>query len=180
MRFLVVTTIFITILAFSHCLYAGSAFLDGPYVVSTTPESGASNVSPNLKQIIITFNEAMKTDRYSVVGGGENFPQLVNFGFRKGGKVFVMNVKLKPNWEYGFGVNSKNHKNFQNLKGVPVKPVWISFKTGAKGDDKEEDNNDATLSFGKIEFSMHDGNGLVVNSADYEGSPLFITFGPAW
>ncbi|WP_432798940.1 Ig-like domain-containing protein [Poriferisphaera sp. WC338] len=99
-----------------------------PKVVSITPKDGSLGVDPNLKAITITFDQPMSGGR-SITGGGESFPEIINKIQWKDSKTIVIPVKLKPNHEYRFGINSPSHKNFKSRYGNPVKWRRVTFKT---------------------------------------------------
>lgn len=103
---------------------------DRPHVVKMSPENGAVGVDPKTKQIRITFDRKM-FDAWSVVGGGENFPEIdgdIHYANNK--KTLIIPVKLKPNWTYEFGLNSESNTFFKSADGVPLEPVRVTFTTG--------------------------------------------------
>ncbi len=106
----------------------------GPVIVSLSPANGASDVSPAVAELRVTFNVPMGGGM-SWCGGGPNFP--ANPAGKKahwtdGGKTCVVPVSLQPGWEYELGLNSPSFKGFQSKDGVPLEPVHYSFKTSDK------------------------------------------------
>jgi RNA polymerase sigma-70 factor (ECF subfamily) len=105
-----------------------------PSIVRLNPLNGAKDVSPDLKELRVTFNVPM-ADSFSWTGGGPEFPAIP-----KGKKPFwtedhktaVLPVELKPNTQYRLGLNSQSFKNFQSAGGVPLTPVGYSFKTSGQ------------------------------------------------
>ena len=94
---------------------------------------GDVDVDPNLREIRITFDQAMSTGGHSIVGGGESFPELPGetawkmawFAYR------LLRVRLQPNHSYWLSVNSQKFQNFRNRQGEPAVPYPIQFVTGA-------------------------------------------------
>jgi hypothetical protein len=39
-------------------------------------------------------------------------------------------VKLRPEWEYQFMLNSDRFQGFQSDEGIPLEPLTVSFATG--------------------------------------------------
>ena len=104
-----------------------------PKVVSITPANGASDVDPDTAAIVVVFDRAMADQSWSVVGGGDHFPEIVGkISYNASHKVLTVPVRLKSNWEYFYGLNSVSFKNFRSADGVPLEPVSVSFKTAAK------------------------------------------------
>ena len=60
----------IVLLAFSGWVQAAA-----PKVEKTVPENGATEVDPAIKEIRVTFDQAMQQGGYSWVGGGPSFPK---------------------------------------------------------------------------------------------------------
>ena len=104
-----------------------------PKVVKAVPDDGDIDVDPGLREITITFDQAMDKGGQSIVGGGESFPQLMGKqpGKWKNARTFVLRVRLKPNHSYWISVNSQRFQNFRNRQGEPAIPYPISFTTGA-------------------------------------------------
>jgi hypothetical protein len=163
---------------------AGTAFAkdDAPKVVRTSPPNGATDVDPNLSEIVIHFSEPMMENTYSVMRAKGEFPKVTNFYFMDNSTAFVMKVRLKPDTEYRFGINGDEprYQNFKSRKGVPSKPVEIQFKTRPGEIVRMKIEKSDLHDLGKIDFALFDSNGLKIESADYEGVPLFIVFGAAW
>jgi len=103
-----------------------------PKVISMTPRDGARNVNPGLKGIEVVFDRPMKDGSWSLVGGGEHFPEVGKSAhYDAGHKVWSIPVKLKPDWEYEFMLNSGTYTGFRAADGEALDPVQVSFKTGA-------------------------------------------------
>ena len=103
----------------------------GPKIVSLNPANGAKDVSPELKELRVTFNMPMGPG-FSWTGGGPQFPTIPEGqkpGWTEDGKTCVLPVALKPNTQYRLGLNSPSFKNFRSAKGVPLVPVAYTFKT---------------------------------------------------
>jgi hypothetical protein len=105
-----------------------------PKIVSATPPIGAQDVSPDLKELRVTFNVPMEGG-FSWTGGGPQFPTIPEGqkpSWTGDHKTCVLPVELKPNWQYRLGLNSPSFKNFRSVEGVALAPVAYTFKTSAK------------------------------------------------
>jgi hypothetical protein len=105
-----------------------------PKVVSLTPANGAQDVSPDLKELRVTFNVPMG-EGCSWTGGGPEFPTIPEGKkpfWTEDHKTCVLPVELKPNSQYRLGLNSQSFKNFKSADGVPITPVVYTFKTSGQ------------------------------------------------
>jgi RNA polymerase sigma-70 factor (ECF subfamily) len=105
-----------------------------PKVVSATPAMGAQDVSPDLKELRVTFNVPMGRG-FSWTGGGPEYPTTPEGKkpfWTEDHKTCVLPVELKPDSQYRLGLNSPSYRGFQSAEGVPLAPVGYTFKTGAK------------------------------------------------
>jgi hypothetical protein len=108
----------------------------------TSNIDGDDDVDPSIKEIVIHFPEAMKTAGFSLdkVDADEygEFPGLLGDKptFFRDDKTLVIQVRLKSNTKYGFGLNCEENKVFQTIKGVPLEGVIYYFKTGDYPPDK--------------------------------------------
>lgn len=100
-----------------------------PTVLKTSPETGADHVDPATTEIRVTFDQDMSPKGWSWTGGGDTFPEMVGRPKWIDARTCVMTVKLKPDWEYSLGINSRSAQNFRNLAGEPATPFRLSFKT---------------------------------------------------
>ncbi len=116
---------------------APTAHAAAPTVVRTTPSDGDFDVDPRLTRIRIEFDQNMSSSGRSICGGGDGFPKLVGQPDWESARVFVMNVKLKPNHDYRFNVNCPGAMNFRGTSGKSSTPYSINFSTrGGKSDIK--------------------------------------------
>jgi hypothetical protein len=101
-----------------------------PRIVSITPSDGASNVDPNLTEIRVIFDRPMMNHSWSMCGGGPNFPPGAgSIHYDAKHTTWTAPVALKPGMTYEFGLNSQSYQNFKSAKGIPLKPVWVTFTT---------------------------------------------------
>ncbi len=104
-----------------------------PKVVSSTPANGASGVDPGLDRITVVFDRPMKNGVWSMVGGGPHFPEIIGKpSYDESRRTWSVQVKLKPDWDYEFSLNSGKFQAFQSEEGVPLEPVRVKFRTGQK------------------------------------------------
>ncbi len=103
---------------------------EAPAVVSIVPENGARDVDPKTTKIVVTFDRKMRTDGYSVVGGGESFPKLAGkIEWDASGKTLTIPVALEPGHTYQFGLNGGRFTAFRSAEGVQLVPVSVEFTT---------------------------------------------------
>lgn len=117
-----------------------------PQVVESVPDNGDINVDPGLKEIRVTFDQAMLRDSQSIVGGGDTYPEtLGNKPVKwRGPRTITMRVRLKPNHSYWLSFNNQKFQNFRNRQREPAVPYPLQFTTGAgetpAGEEKEENS----------------------------------------
>jgi hypothetical protein len=104
-----------------------------PRVAAIEPRNGDQDVAPDLKEIVVTFDQDMSTSGFSFVGGGPAFPKAVGKPAWRSARQCVLPVQLEPNHAYTVGINSATHTSFRSSKGLPVAPVVLSFKTRGAG-----------------------------------------------
>ncbi len=113
---------------------AGTAWAGPCRAVSTEPADGAREVPASLKQITVTFDQAMKTDGWSFI----KLPQMGVFPEVSGNPKFVTSykcalpVKLKPRTTYAVGFNGVRFKHFKAVASphAACMPKVIVFTTG--------------------------------------------------
>ena len=101
----------------------------GPTLARTTPIIGDTQVDPALATIVITFDQDMQTSGYSITGGGVRLPEVLGKPRWMNDRTIVLRVRLLPEHEYEFGINSQRFRNFRSREGVPVEPVRFWFRT---------------------------------------------------
>lgn len=101
--------------------------LTAPKIINTIPNFGDCNVDPNLKEIIIKFDQDMASGM-SVVNT-PNMPE--NNGQPKwlDKRTFVIPVKLYPDKLYSLAFNNSKYQNFTNVEGVSLNPDELHFHT---------------------------------------------------
>ena len=89
-----------------------------------------NNVSPNTKEITVTFDQPMMDGTWSWTGGGETFPEIVGkIHYDRKKTTCTLPVKLQPGKVYQIGINSPSHKNFKNSRRMPAQRYAIVFAT---------------------------------------------------
>jgi hypothetical protein len=104
-----------------------------PKVVITSPDNGEVDVSPEIKEIRIEFDQAMDVRSQSVVGGGEQFPEIAGQIRWERERICIIPVKLMGEHAYRLSVNSDTFKGFRNKAGEPAEWYPIAFTTRAAG-----------------------------------------------
>ncbi len=108
----------------------GQEMTGAPKVVSIVPANGATDVDPNLKAIVVTFDRPMIKGNYSICGGGPDFPEILGKPYYdREGKVLTVRVRLKPNWTYRFSLNCPSYRAFKSVQGVALEPFPVTFTT---------------------------------------------------
>jgi RNA polymerase sigma-70 factor (ECF subfamily) len=105
-----------------------------PKIVKVEPPLGAKDVSPDLKELRVTFDVPMGKG-CSWTGGGPQFPTILEGKkafWTEDSKTCVLPVELRPNWQYRLGLNSQSFRNFKSAAGVSLPPVVYTFKTSAQ------------------------------------------------
>jgi hypothetical protein len=112
-------------------LGANLALAEPARVVSTIPADGDQSVSVSLTNLVIEFDQDMRSG-FSVTGGGPTFPKITGKLRWETPRRLIVPVELKPGRDYQFGVNSRSARNFRNLAGEPVEPVVVRFNTAGQ------------------------------------------------
>lgn len=110
-------------------IFAIPSFAEPPKVIKAIPENGAADVDPDLKEIVIEFDQSMNKGGRSIVGGGESFPEIVGQPRWTSATRIVIPVKLKPGHEYWLSINNTSFQNFRSVKGESAIPYPIAFST---------------------------------------------------
>jgi hypothetical protein len=91
------------------------------------------NVDPNLNEIRIVFSRPMDEDTLFIPIDNTVFPELKDeFRWEADYTTLVLGVNLRPDTQYGYGLNSESAFGFSDVKGNPLLPVKIRFKTRAR------------------------------------------------
>ena len=101
-----------------------------PRVLRTEPSDGAANVDPGIAEIVVYFDRDMRDGSFSFVGGGPGFPEARGRPLWRDPRTCVLPIRLKPDWEYVFSINSERHHGFQGVDGTPATPMAVRFRTG--------------------------------------------------
>ena len=100
-----------------------------PRPVKITPEIGAIDVDPSVKEIRVTFDRDMDTEGMSWCGAGEHFPKIDGEAKWIDKRTCVLPVKLEKGKAYRVALNWEKYRNFQSADGVPVTPTAVYFCT---------------------------------------------------
>jgi len=102
-----------------------------PVVVKTVPESGATDVDPNLTEIKVTFSKDMADGSWSwsTAARDSTPPNTGKPHYLDDKRTCVMPVKMKPGKTYGYWLNSNNFHGFQDTDGHPSVPYLLIFQT---------------------------------------------------
>ena len=113
-----------------------------PVVVRAFPDNGDIGVDPATDRITVTFDQAMDPRGFSVVGGGENFPEITEKIQWESAETVVIPVRLRADHEYRLWINNARFQNFRNVAGEPAESYPIRFTTGPGRDGKPADARD--------------------------------------
>ena len=105
-----------------------------PVVVKTVPEAGATNVTPGVVEIKVTFSKDMADQSWSwaTVWQGSNPEMVEKPHYENDQRTCVAKVKLEPGQTYGFWLNSPKFRNFRDKDGRPAVPYLLVFQTKPK------------------------------------------------
>ncbi len=113
---------------------SGQIVTDEPVVIKTTPTTYADDVSANLNQLSVTFNQVMIEVNFSWVTWDGPFPETTGKPFFDSTKrTCTLPVKLEPGKAYIVGINIGRFNSFQSHDGVTARPYALVFAT--KGTD---------------------------------------------
>jgi len=103
-----------------------------PQIVSLSPSNGAMDVSPGTVQAVVTFDQPMGGGMsFTTRGGPDKYPEMVGQPVWSADKLTITaTMQLGANRQYVIGLNSPNHKNFKNERGIALNPVIWEFTTG--------------------------------------------------
>jgi beta-lactamase regulating signal transducer with metallopeptidase domain len=102
-----------------------------PRLIESVPQAGQSDVSPDLKEIRVTFDRDMGKGM-SWTGSPESFypPGDENLKVRWiNARTCVLPVKLEKGKYYRVGINSTGYRNFRSARGVSFPPSVVYFTT---------------------------------------------------
>jgi hypothetical protein len=101
-----------------------------PKVLSLTSSNGATDVSSGLTEIRVTFDRPMQDGSWAMCGGGPHFPEITGqLHYDPTRTTFIAPVKLKPGWDYEFGLNCASYDSFRSEQGEPLEPKTVTFST---------------------------------------------------
>jgi carboxyl-terminal processing protease len=120
----------IAVLLATVALHA-AALAAPPKVVKASPDDGQVNVDPaKTTELRIEFDQRMDTaGGWSIVGGGDSFPEVVGKPTWAGDRTLVLRVRLRPDHDYSLSVNSDRFSNCRSAAGEPAEPYPIAFST---------------------------------------------------
>jgi len=122
------------------------AAADAPKVLSMEPADGASDVDPNMGELVVTFDQDMSQGGFSVCGGGPAFPNLRGKPMWRDRRTLVLRVMLEADHSYQMSINCPAAQNFRNENGEPVAPTPWRFSTSAKrGPEDQRKLNERSL-----------------------------------
>ncbi|SPE60775.1 putative Calcium/calmodulin-dependent protein kinase [Verrucomicrobia bacterium] len=104
-----------------------------PKLVSLEPANGATDVSPAVTELRVTFDLPMGGG-FSWCGGGPSYPEGQKGKaphWTEDHKTCILPVSLKPSYTYELSLNCPCCKNFKSAAGVPLEPLGYTFTTKA-------------------------------------------------
>ncbi|HPZ55174.1 MAG TPA: S41 family peptidase [Bacillota bacterium] len=115
-------------------LFATSSLVSAarPVVIRTVPSSGDLEVDPSLTESVVEFDQPMRADGYSVLGGGLSFPEVTGAPYWIDSNTFALPVRLQPGTTYVMGFNSEVYTGFQNERSEPAVPYTLTFTTATE------------------------------------------------
>ena len=124
MKRAILTFLFIALIClFSMAQNKGEA----PKIIHTIPAFGDCRVDPQIKEIILEFDQDM-SETYSVPDT-KNFPQITDRAIWKDKRTFSIPVKLYQDRLYSLMMNSSRFQGFKNTEGIALNPDELHFRT---------------------------------------------------
>ena len=104
-----------------------------PKVVGVSIENEATDIDPNLTEIVVRFDRPMRkslpTLGYDLRGPRDRFPEIGKFEFDEQGTSFRISLKLQPAHDYEITLNRNSGGAFASPDGVLLAPYRIHFRT---------------------------------------------------
>jgi len=105
-----------------------------PSVVKTVPQSGETNVDPDLNEIRVTFSKDMMTDRMWAFCqiSDDTFPERPEgqeIRYLADKRTCVMPVKLESEKTYVIWINRGKFNSFRDVTNNPAVPYLLVFRT---------------------------------------------------
>jgi len=111
-----------------------------PTVVSATPENYADDVSPELSEISVTFDQTMTDRSWSWVRWNYPYPETVGKPHYDATRTTcTLSVKLEPGKAYFVRINAEPYMNFRSDQGMSAQPYVLVFAT------KDENGNPTSI-----------------------------------
>jgi beta-lactamase regulating signal transducer with metallopeptidase domain/tetratricopeptide (TPR) repeat protein len=103
----------------------------GPTVVGTSPAVYADDVSPELREITVTFDQRMMDKSWSWVRWDAPYPETVGSSpyYDDEKKTCTLPIKLEAGKAYLVAFNLEPYTGFVNTVGEPAKPYVLVFAT---------------------------------------------------
>lgn len=106
-----------------------------PHIIETIPADGDFDVSAELTEIRVTFDQDMDPWGFSFVGGGPHFPQTTEGPRWETPRTAVLPVTLRSGWYYEVGFNEPPFTNFRSTLDDAAAPLRIHFCTSVDEND---------------------------------------------
>jgi len=101
-----------------------------PHLVSMAPANGSRDVAAGDGTLVFTFDRAMRTDSYSVMGEPAKTPTgRAKPTWDASGRVLTWPVRFEAGTSYRFSLNSGTQQGFKSKEGVALAPVEITLAT---------------------------------------------------
>jgi hypothetical protein len=100
-------------------------------VVKASPGDGEMAVDyAKTTELRVVFDQRMDTaGGYSVVGGGDSFPEVLGRPTWADDRTLVLPIRLRPEHDYSLGINSDRFTNCRSAAGEAAVPYPITFST---------------------------------------------------
>ncbi|UCD76462.1 MAG: DUF4932 domain-containing protein [Phycisphaerales bacterium] len=101
-----------------------------PKIIRTVPETGATDVDPNITELIAEFDRDMSPGGYSwTQRSSEEFPETTGMPFWRTPRICVLPVKLQPGHTYWLGLNVAPFQSFAGKDGTTAEEFILQFTT---------------------------------------------------
>jgi len=103
-----------------------------PTVISMSVVDGATDVDPELAEIVVKFSRPMSTEDRNTD------PRFRKGHFDATGTVLTIPVSLQADHDYQFSLRWPNGQAFTSADGVPFQPVSLHFRTRAAAQENKQ------------------------------------------
>lgn len=101
-----------------------------PRLLTSNPADNEIDVDPAATVITLLFNRPMKDQSWSLMRTAAAFPEITGpLRYDSSRRLLTIPVRLQPGTTYGIGLNTESRWGFVDIRGYPLLPRVVHFKT---------------------------------------------------